>query len=294
MPDAREFFELALGYEASGSHDRALSFFARSRDATSDAVIQAQSWRHEADIYRTRCDWDHALGAARRSADVAQAAGLIDEFAEAVNAEAAVYHTRGDFARASALYRRILDLNVDDRVRGIAYQNVGLVSLQSGQPREAEHFFHKSIDCFRRAGYARGETIALINHGRSRLEQGDAEAAQPIFREAEQRALKLGDLELLAMARINYAEALLESGGSDRAFDLICTALGHFDSTGNDYRRVECLRMLGDIHRRGGQVDEARGCYEHACQIAKKIDARAELDVLRQRLELIAPAEPAS
>src|SRR5687768_16090389 len=103
MPDAVELLDLAKSYEAAGSLDRALATFARSRQNTRDPAIVAEALRHEADIYRTRCDWDHALEAARLSASTAQGAGLTDQLAEAVNAEAAVFHTRGDFTKASSI-----------------------------------------------------------------------------------------------------------------------------------------------------------------------------------------------
>jgi tetratricopeptide (TPR) repeat protein len=284
MPDSVELLDVAKGYEAAGSLDRALSAYERSRQSTKDPAIIAEALRHEADIHRTRCDWDQALTAARASATAAEAAGLPDQLAEAVNAEAAVHHTRGDFTRASSLYRRILDMPVHDRVRGIAFQNLALVSVQANQDREAEPFFRKSIGCFRRAGYVRGEVIALINLGRYRLERSEPDAVEALA-DAERRALHLGDLDLLAMARLNYAEALLLSGDEEHAEDIACIAMGHFDVTDNAFRRIECLRILGDIQRRRGENESARRFYERALGIADRIDASAETGQLKARLE---------
>lgn len=284
VPGARELLDSAIGYELSGALDRALDALSRAREATTSPAIVAETLRHEADIYRTRCEWDKALEAARLSAEVAQAAGLTPAFAEAINAEAAIYHTRGSYATAERQYRRILELPVDDRIRGIAYQNLALVSIQTDHHEAAEKYFQESIEYFQRAGYDRGVAIALVNYGRSRLDQKDATAAVPLLRDAERRALLLGDLDLLAMARLNYAEAALESGDDNRAYELICIALGHFDTTRNAYRRVEALRILGDIHRRAGQLVNAQTCYEHALTIAERVDAVGEIEQLKQRL----------
>jgi tetratricopeptide (TPR) repeat protein len=104
------------------------------------------------------------------------------------------------------------------------------------------------------------------------------------MRDAEHRALYLGDLELLAAARLNYAEALLSIGDEDRAEDMACIALGHFDATHNAFRRIECLRILGDILRRRKEHDDARRFYERALAVAEEIDATSEIGVLRERL----------
>lgn len=283
MPESTEALDAAKSYEAAGSLDRALAAYALTRQVSRDPAVLSEAYRHEADIYRTRCDWEHALQAARQSGQIAQEAGLTGHLAEAVNAEAAVFHTRGDFARAGELYERILEMPVDDRVLGIAYQNLALVRLQSDQPAEAEPYFRESILCFRRAGYTRGEVIALINLGRNRLDRNDA-AAVTTLRDAESRALVLGDLELLAAARLNYAEALLFIGDEERAEDMACIALGHFDATDNSFRRIECLRILGDILRRRNEHDDARRFYERALAVAEQIEAVSEIGLLKQRL----------
>jgi tetratricopeptide (TPR) repeat protein len=237
-----------------------------------------------ADIYRTRCDWEAALEAARQSGQIAQSAGLTGHLAEAVNAEAAVFHTRGEYARAGELYERILEMPVDDRVLGIAYQNLALISMQSDRPAEAEPYFRESVLCFRRAGYPRGEVIALINLGRSRLDRKDP-AAVTTLRDAESRALYLGDLELLAAARLNYAEGLLAIGDEERAHEMACIALGHFDVTDNAFRRIECLRILGDILRRRKEHEDARRFYERALSVAEQIEATSEISLLKERLD---------
>ena len=287
MPTPRELLETAMSYERTGLHDRALAAFARARESTLHPALVSEALRHEADIHRARCEWEEALTAARRSATIAGEAGLKGELAEALNAEAAVFLSRGDFAAAQPLLRRILELPVKDRIRGIAYQNLALVSAQAAEHDTAERYFRESVEYFRRAGYARGETISLVNLGRNLLDRQNAEAAVPLLREAERRALRLGDLDLLAMSRMNYAEALMESGEVDRAFELTCTALGHFDTTRNAYRRVECLRILGDIHKKRGESADARSCYQTALTMAERIEARAEIGPLTLRLEVL-------
>ena len=265
-----------------------MATFARAREASAEPLLQAEALRHEADIHRARCSWPEAIEAARQSAAIAESAGLYNEFAEALNAEATVHYTTGDIERANALYARILELPVNDRIRGIVYQNLAIICIESAGHDAAEKYFVESVEYFRRARYDRGETIALINYGRSRLEQKDVVDAVSLLREAERRALSLADGDLLAMARLNFAEAIIQTGDDERALDLICTALGHFDTTGNAYRRTECLRILGDIHRRRGELDDAISCYQAALNIAESIEARAEIDPLRLRLEAIA------
>ena len=98
-----------------------------------------------------------------RSAQTALRAGLPELFAEALNAEAAVYLSRGDFVAARPLLEQILVIVTDDRILGIARQNLGNIAAQDRKLDVAREHFRRSREHFARAGYKRGEAIALIN-----------------------------------------------------------------------------------------------------------------------------------
>src|SRR5687768_14920151 len=91
-------------YLIAGMLDKALARFEAAAAATRSPAVKAAALRRQADVLRTRCQWDDAVARARRAQDVAAENDLPDIRAEAVNSEAAVYHARGDLDRATELY----------------------------------------------------------------------------------------------------------------------------------------------------------------------------------------------
>jgi tetratricopeptide (TPR) repeat protein len=254
-----------------------------------EPAVVSEAFRRLSSVYRTRCDWDDALTAARRSAAIARQAGLDELFAEALNAEAAVHQSRGDFTRAVPLLEQILTLTQDERVRGIALQNLGAIAAELGNLERAEERFLASYDAFQKAGYALGEAYALNNSGRAALDHGNVARADSLLQDALRAAMAVGDLDLLALARLNLAEARIRQREFAQADELASAALGYFVSVGNRWRQTECLRLLGDISDRQGQVDIATRCYQQGLKLAREIGAHREAAELTRRLATSSP-----
>jgi tetratricopeptide (TPR) repeat protein len=284
MPTPRELIEEGIRYEAGGMLDRALTSY---RDAAVQAQRprdRAEALRRSADVYRTRCDWDAAVASARESADLARANRLDDLLAEAMNAEAAVDQSRGGFQRARELYEQMLTVTTNPRIRGIALQNLGSIAAMEGDFHTADARFVDSLECFQRCGYTRGIVFTLNNRGRIALDRGAYSSARAVLQEAELVARRLMDLDLLALVRLNLAESLLHDGDCELAQDLASAALGHYGSTQNHWRRIECLRMMGDIARHQGEHSSATNFYQNALRVATEIGAEREAGTLRLRL----------
>jgi tetratricopeptide (TPR) repeat protein len=291
MPDAQELLAAGVRYESGGMPDRALEHYhAAASMPVADAALIAEALRRQSGVLRARCDWPAALAAAQRSAEAARTAGRADLEAEAINAEAAVHQSRGDFDEARPLYETMLRISDDARIRGIALQNLGSIAAHGGDLDLAERHFLKSYDYFVAAGYSRGEAITLNNRGRCLLDRGADGQAEPLLRSALDRAYEVGDLGLVALARLNLSEALLARGAADRAEELASAALGYFAATANRWRQVECLRLLGDIGMRSGQQQHARLCYEAGLRAADAIDAKVESAQLAERLARLGEA----
>lgn len=273
-----ERIQEAVRLERAGMPDRALEWLEGGAPAESPD-LEAERLRHRADIHRTRCEWDAALADARRSREVAERAGLSALAAEALNAEAAVYMSRREYPKATELLVRILAITEDARVRGIALQNLGVIAAEEGRLGAARRHFDASQVAFRSAGYERGVALALVNSGRVALLEGDDRAAERLCAEGERSAEGVGDLEIAAMAAFNRAEALVRSGRHREAEEPASIALGYFTGAGNHWRRMECLRLFGDLNRATGDVETARQCYVQAMRVAR--EAETPLDVSR-------------
>jgi hypothetical protein len=53
--------------------------------------------------------------------------------------------------------------------------------------------------------------------------------------------------------------------------------------SGNTWRRIESLRLLGDIHVRRSEVETGVACYRQALHLAREIGARPEIELLERR-----------
>ena len=283
MPEPLGDIEEGLRFEKSGMLDRALAHY-EAATTGDDPLTVTTAWRRRASVLRTRCDWEGALAAARESAAVALRYGLEDAHAEALNAEAAVFQSQGDFDAAVPLLDRILTMTKEPRIRGVALQNLGSIAAERGDYETAERRFLESYRCFRDAEYDWGQAFALNNYGRAAMDRGSLEIAERVLARAVELARSVEDLDLAALATMNLAETMLTANDLERADETASTALGYFEMAGNRWRRVECLRLLGDINRRDAQHEVATRCYQQALLLARELGVHLEITRLEDRL----------
>lgn len=288
-PQVRELLDDGLRYEKAGVPERALDCYRSALRQTDDPALISESLRRQAHVYRMRCDWDLALEAARSAADAAQRAGSAELLAEAWNAEAAVYQSQGELESATTLYRRMLETVRAGRIRGVALQNLAAIYGTQGNLDEAEDHFRKAYSAFEEAGDRWGMGFVLTSLGGLALDRGDPARAEAILVDATAAARETQDLELLAVARINYAEALLRQGDFEKAEVEASAAIGHFGAAENQWRRIECLRLLGEISLRRKRVDAARRFFQTALDTAEAIGAKVEREQLQERISALPP-----
>ena len=293
VPSAAEASQLlrdGVVAEEIGELNRALESF-RKAARSDDATIAAEAFTRLSDVLRSRAEWDEAAEAARQGQRLAHAAASERLVAHALIAEGNVYMCRGDFAAGTALFERVLDSSADPRMRGLALQNIGSCLAQRGQLGAAERAFSESYGSFQRAGYRRGEATALNNLGRAALDRGDAAFAESVLTEAVGAARDAGHGELIALATLNLAEAKVRGGELARAHELAGAALGSFAESGNQWREIECLRLIGSIHEQGGDVAAAAACFERGLRLAREIGVAVEIRTLEECLARIERAK---
>ena len=293
MPDPLEMLADGQRYQRAGLLDRALDCF-RCAAESADPLLAIEAARRESSVHRARCEWDEAFAAVGRSADLARQLGRDDLYAEALNAEANIHQSRGDFGRATALLERALTLKPGDRVEGMALQNLGTIAARGGDLETAERRFREAYQCYHRAGYLQGEATALVNFGAAVNDRGDHELAESILKRAITAASDLEDGDLVAIATKNYAEALAGQEKLAEAMYYASSALGFFATARQHWRQVECFVLLGDISARLGETAAARSCWTQGLALAREIAAGPEIAALEQRLaraggELAAP-----
>jgi tetratricopeptide (TPR) repeat protein len=285
MPESESLLEEGIRHQTRGDLERALEAYRNCVRESRDPRIVSEGWRRQASVLRCSCAWHEALDAARQAVATARQAGLPDVAAEALNAEGAVHLTRGDLERAIPLFEEARDSATDPRVRGLALQNLGTIAAQRGHAFSAEQYYRESCQCFQASGYARGEAMVLTNYAASALDRGDLDLAERLGGEAVESAIRLEDLEVLAIARKNYAETLLRRGKYDRAEELASAALGFFSVGENAARLAECYELLGDIGARRGDQRTAASCYERGRALAARVGAEPMERRMKDRLQ---------
>jgi tetratricopeptide (TPR) repeat protein len=288
-PDA----EIAAGLAAmrAGDSDGALAAFAAAEVHATDAddpAALSSALRHQSLVWRQRSDWDRAGALAQRAAEVAEAAGLREPLAEAYNAAAIVHQARGAYELAEPLLQAVLSLTYDQRVLGAALANLGTAAALRGDLEGARRRFLEAAQRFRACGYSFGEASVLNNVGRAGLDKGNALVSAPLLRDALGAARRAGDAELTAIVQRNLAEALGLRGEIAEAEEVAREALATFTTEGNEARRAECLRILGELALRDGRPETARERFAEALAAAQAGASPIEVERATERLSAVA------
>lgn len=284
MSEGTELVADGVRAERAGALDRALHAYQTAATTAEDADTRADALTHQADVYRTRCEWDLATAAALEAQAIARAARLPAREIEAIVAEGNIFMARGMYDEAARKFDWIVGQTTDPRVRGIALQNLGSIYAQSGQPRSAARAFRESLGNFHKANYARGEVMSLNNLGRLSIDIGDYEDARSLLERALPLAREIDESEAAAMASLNLGWVLCRDGELDRAQDLAMAALGYFAGCENRYREIECLRLIGEINDCCEDPQNAARCFELAIALAEQIGSEPERRISQDRL----------
>jgi tetratricopeptide (TPR) repeat protein len=252
--------------------------------AGDDPSVVARALIRQSAVYRRLCEWRLAADYARRAQEIASDAELEELRAEALMGEGNALLSARLLDEAFGVYQRLLKLEVDDRQRGIAMQNVGQIHAQRQEYDVASAVLEESRALFQAAGYARGEAIATNNLGRLAYDRGELPAAEALLQRALLSARALEDAELAATALMNLGQLRVTQGAFSSAAAMVKGAHEHFVQSENRWRQVDCLCMLADIAEGEGRVSEAREHLERGREIATAIEAQAELERIVRRL----------
>lgn len=281
---ARELLDEGLRLEKAGLPEKALERYRTARDWTDEPAVLAESWLLESHAHHGRSAWEDARAAALKAAEAASATDRKDLLAEALNAEAAVHFARGDLEAALRLYGSMLALADEHRVRGLALQNMGIIHATGGRWEAAQAHFAEAYDAFDAAGYDWGKAHVLNNRVALALDRKEYAQAEAEGRQAVKLARKVDDLDLISVATLNLAEALMGLGDLDLAEMEASQALGQFNTSGNTWRRATCLRIMGDIASRQGDAAIAARMWRMGLGLARDIGATVEIAEFEERL----------
>ena len=295
LMSARFHLDGGLSYEQAGIARKAVAAYETALRLGASPLERAEAHVRLARVYSAESEWDAAAREARVAVALAEAAGLDDLVAEAMNVEVGVCLLRGDLDAGDALAQRALARARAPRVRGILLQNRGSIAAQHRDFAAAGALFAQSVTAFHEAGYELGMGFALVNGSAAARDAGNAAEALDLAERAAALARRLGAFDVLTVAVQNQAQALVALGRADEAEAPLGEVLGHFTATCNALRQAECLGVMGDLYAiRPGHQETAARCYELALTLARRVGATGIADRIGRRLAEVRPARPAT
>jgi tetratricopeptide (TPR) repeat protein len=282
-----------ISLQSRGALDPALREARRLEDESGDPRLRAEALRVQADVYRERAEWP--LAEEKVAAAIAAAQSVEDRCLEARMRvlAGAISLFRGMREEARAHFNFVLEHATSPSTLGHASLNLGVLAAQDGRLEDAEAGFRSAADHYAEQGDARGSVMARINQGCVLMDSGEPGRAVGVFRRAGAAAHRSGAMDLLAMADLNVAEALVATGSCDEAIAACVSANGYFSYSDSPRERCRCLRVMGQALGRAGDHAGATSSLQRALELAERAACPEEIDLVQREIASL-PAPPAA
>jgi tetratricopeptide (TPR) repeat protein/transcriptional regulator with XRE-family HTH domain len=265
---------------------------------------------------RSRGHWDRAaaqyqtaLRAARRAADVPGQAGALDELgllqqltsdyraatatlaqavalyeqlgdkpgqAYALNHLGLVQQDTGDYQDATASHQRALALardTGDPLAEAVSLTDLALVQQFTGDFASAAAGYRRALALFRAVGSEFDEADVLCELGGVYRQAGDYAAAEASERQALELFRRIGDRLGQGWALDELGLVQQETGDYPAAAASVAEAIELFRDLGSRHSLARALNSRGELSARTSATEEARRCHTEALAIARELGA---------------------
>jgi len=169
------------------------------------------------------------------------------------------------YVRATEVLTRALTTyeKLDDRF-GIAEASgqLAIVHMENGDHEAAEPLYRTALDLSRTLGYRRGEAVNLANLGSSLYLQGSIADALDLYDEAAAVFYAIGDRRGAALIRANAASVRFTILGDDAVEADVETSLDYFQAEDHRWGAAFCHEHLAAIEHRRGRSAQAQSHIE--------------------------------
>lgn len=242
LNEARTLWQMGVVSSRLGVGPQTIEFYKASLEkfrSINDLPGQANALRDLGDAYEKIRDWDQAFRHLSESLKIAREikrdlteADVLNRFGEAYSRfrdfeRAAVY-----FQQASVIYSRYSNIT-----RSKPLNNLGKVSLESGEAAKAEGLFRQAVESVRKENYRFGAT----------------------------KTQESGYLN--NMARAQYAQ-----DKRDKAIETLMESMSVSREAGNNVSHAEALKLLGRIHLENGETNQALEQLGKALEVFRSIE----------------------
>jgi serine/threonine protein kinase/tetratricopeptide (TPR) repeat protein len=220
---------------------------------------------------------------------------------------AALYEESGDFAKASAYYRKILAANPKDLMATLATGRIALasgdvqasleplnralsLSIQVGneeeratsfhaigyayeslnKPEEALRNYQQALEIRRKIGEKRGIAKSLNRMARVEAVMGRQKSAASHFEEALQVSREIGDKHGLADILLDLGNFDEDSGNHDGSLRLFKESLQIERDLGDEVMQAINLNNIGSVYFAKGEYQDALTYFQQSLQLREK------------------------
>ena len=183
-----------------------------------------------------------------------------------------------------------VDGQVDDAVRAGALTLAGRSAIESGDIERAEPWFRAGLELARQAGDDLRTAWALHGLGHLLAERGRTREAQPLFEESLELFLRLGE-HAPAGGRMTYlAYYAAREGELERARSLLEHAVEQYRLAGDPAGVGGCIHSLGDLALDTGDEEEAVRLYREAEPLLIRSGSTLDLEIVLGGMAALAAA----
>ncbi len=183
-----------------------------------------------------------------------------------------------------------LDGEVDDAVRAGALTLAGRSAIESGDIERAEPWFRAGLELARQTGDDLRTAWALHGLGHLLAERGMTREAQPLFEESMELFLRLGE-HAPAGGRMTYlAYYAAREGELERARSLLERAVEQYQLAGDPAGVGGCIHSLGDLALDTGDEEEAVRLYREAQPLLIRSGSTLDLEIVLGGMAALAAA----
>lgn len=269
---AAQFLAAGRAHERSGRMDDAVRCYEQAIEAagsSGERPTEATALRVLGVVRHRQGRAEEAQALCRRSHDQALEVGDLLLAGEALNALAGFAFERGEIAAARETYLTALSLGgASETLRGRIELNLGILANIQGRPRDALDHNHRALAAFERAGDERGAALCFHNLGMVVADGSDWEAAVAHFRQSLEIALKIGDVHLEGLCRLNRAGILASRQRYADATQDAEQALLIFERLGARMDKSGVYKVLGMVYRDTGRPVLAEARLRDAIELA--------------------------
>lgn len=285
-PTYDALFAAAQAAEQAGAWAEALAGYEEAlRVAMGQEGAEApEALRRIGILHRERGDLALARDALDAAVSLAEARGLRDVAARALNDRGGVELREGDMEAAERIYLRtaVLAREVGDaRLSAILEQNLGIVADVRGDAETALARYGASVDALRRIGDLRAAGMTLNNLAMTLAAVGRFDEAEEAYAEAEALGEAAHSAATLASVQMNRADLALRRRDWSRARAFCDAALATCTRMESRWRLATVHRHYGTLFRETDALDEAAQHLALAVELARAsgnrlVEAEAE------------------